>query len=426
MELLVTSSLYEEAARIAAKSSVVETPEVDEVRSRVLLREILTFCKEVGASDIQLRSNRMLYIETHIGMEILQHYGVIDEMTILGLLRELATFKEETNPIFLQDENGPAGETNSINHIIRKLKQGLVADFSCRSVPLDDDGHFSGRLRVQAHFSSSGLGVTCRILNEYIPELEELGFAPDTIASLRTCVVRRAGLCLVTGPTGSGKSTTLASLIDWVRRHYRKHIVTLEDPVEYLYPHDIKGPGGESFAAPGLVTQQEVGRDISSYRQGLKDVLRKAPHIILLGEIRDREAMETCMEAAQTGHLVLSTLHTTGSVKTLGRILEMFPRDKHESVLSRMSEIMMFILSQGLLRTENRRVLTYEFLLNQDDACASAIAGYHRGPGSVNDVIGRSGNIEWDANLFRLLRGGIIDEETFVNNRMRRDDGGSH
>ena len=389
-----------------------------------MLRDLLVWCREHRVSDIQLRSDRLIYVETHVGLEILPQYGVTSGETVLGLLDELARFKEETNPIFMQSSEGEQVEVDSFSRILSRLRDGLVADFSCQAVPLDDEGvAYSGRLRVQAHFSTSGMGVTCRILNDFIPEIEQLGFGADTIASLRRCVVRRAGLCLVTGPTGSGKSTTLASLIDWVRRNYPKHIVTLEDPVEYLYPHDIMGPDGESQPAPGLVTQQEVGRDISSYRQGLKDVLRKAPHIILLGEIRDREAMETCMEAAQTGHLVLSTLHTTGAVKTLGRILELFPRDKHESVLSRLSEILQFILSQGLLRTPNGRVLTYEFLLNQDDACASAVAGYHRGPGALNDVIGRSGNIEWDANLYRLLRSGVIDEETFVNNRMKREEG---
>jgi pilus retraction protein PilT len=420
MDLLVTSTLYEDER--PAAPAVVVGEEVSPYGA--MLRDILSWCRDHRVSDIQFRSDRLLYVETHVGMVILDQYGVLSGETVLRLLEELARHKEETNPIFLQSPDGAPEETDSFGKIIGKLRAGLVADFSCEAVPLDDVGSFSGRLRVQAHFSSSGMGVTCRILNDFIPELEQLGFAADTIASLRQCVVRRAGLCLVTGPTGSGKSTTLAALIDWVRRHHRKHIVTLEDPVEYLYPHDIKGPDGESFAAPGLVTQQEVGRDITSYRQGLKDVLRKAPHIILLGEIRDREAMETCMEAAQTGHLVLSTLHTTGSVKTLGRILELFPREKHESVLSRLSEILQFILSQGLLRTPNGRVLTYEFLLNQDDACASAIAGYHRGPGALNDVIGRSGNIEWDANLYRLLRSGAIDEETFVNNRMKRDGGG--
>jgi Tfp pilus assembly pilus retraction ATPase PilT len=179
---------------------------------------------------------------------------------------------------------------------------------------------------------------------------------------------------------------------------------------------------GRRTASPSIVTQQEVGRDVHSYRQGLKDVLRKAPHVILLGEIRDREAMETCMEAAQTGHLVLSTLHTTGAVKTIGRILEMYPRESHAAVLNRLAEIMVFIHSQGLLNGVERRVLTYEFLQNNDDAVASAIANYDGGARSLEDVIRRAGNIEWDSNLKRLMRQGLIDAHTFQNARMNRDD----
>ena len=153
-----------------------------------------------------------------------------------------------------------------------------------------------------------------------------------------------------------------------------------------------------------------------------RSVLRKAPHVILLGEIRDREAMETCMEAAQTGHLVLSTLHTTGAVKTLGRILEMYPKDHHDSVLSRLSEILIFIHSQGLLNGVQRRVLTYEFLQNNDDSVASAISNYDGGARSLEDVIRRSGNVQWDTNLGRLLRMGLITEQTFENARMNRND----
>jgi Tfp pilus assembly pilus retraction ATPase PilT len=177
---------------------------------------------------------------------------------------------------------------------------------------------------------------------------------------------------------------------------------------------------GHRIPSPSIVTQQEVGRDVHSYRQGLKDVLRKAPHVILLGEIRDREAMETCMEAAQTGHLVLSTLHTTGAVKTLGRILEMYPKESHSSVLSRLSEILIFIHSQGLLHGVQRRVLTYEFLQNNDDAVSSAISNYDGGARSLEDVIRRAGNIQWDANLGRLLQQGLISYETFENARMNR------
>ena len=198
----------------------------------------------------------------------------------------------------------------------------------------------------------------------------------------------------------------------------------MEDPVEYQYPSDMDDPNvpGSKIMAPSIVTQQEVGRDLASYRQGLKDVLRKAPHVILLGEIRDREAMETCMEAAQTGHLVLSTLHTTGAVKTMGRILEMYPRENHPAVLNRLSEILIFIHSQGLLSGIDGRVLTYEFLQNNDDATTSAIGGYDRGSRALEDVIKRSGNIAWDTKLTSLLSEGKISQETFENARIHRED----
>jgi len=384
-----------------------------------MLREVLALCSERKVSDIQFRTDRLLYVEAHQGMEIIDTYGLLQPQQIYEILEELVHHKEEVNYDFSRKANS---ETEKFQNILRQLVDKKVADFSCCGVQLDDDGTLSGRLRIQAHFSSSGLGITCRILNDHIPSLETLGFAVDTAETLESLVVKRAGLGLVTGPTGSGKSTTLAAIMDWVRRNYPKHIVTVEDPVEYLYPDTMEGDDGIQYASPGIITQQEVGRDVDSYRQGLKDVLRKAPHIILLGEIRDREAMETCIEAAQTGHFVLSTLHTTGAVRTMGRILELFPRDKHESVLSRLSETLSFVLSQGLLNTPSGRVLTYEFLQNQDDACTSAIANYHQGAGSLRDIIRRSGNIEWDRNLLGLLNQGRIDEETFVNNRMASGD----
>jgi len=391
---------------------------------RALLGTIFRVCKELRVSDIQMRANRPVYIHTNKGMEKLDHLGVLDAAQMDEILKELIRNRENASHGF-----GEAGDLNErfedkIDKAIGDFSKTKVADFSCDGIPMGDDGEKSGRLRIQAHLSSSGLGVTCRILNDSIPELESLGIDIDTTTTLRQAVLKRAGLCLVTGPTGSGKSTTLASLIDWLRRHHAKHIVTVEDPIEYQYPDDMPDPdfSGRRIPSPSIVTQQEVGRDVHSYRQGLKDVLRKAPHVILLGEIRDREAMETCMEAAQTGHLVLSTLHTTGAVKTIGRILELYPKENHEAVLSRLSEILIFIHSQGLLNGLERRVLTYEFLQNNDDAVSSAIANYGGGARSLEDVIRRAGNIEWDANLGRLLRQGLISEEIFESTRMNRSD----
>lgn len=410
----------------AAKPAVPEAPVffAPGMNGNQLLGIIFRVCKELNVSDIQMRSNRPVYIHTNKGVEKKEHLGILTPAHMDQILKELITNRESGSHGFGQGDDLNARVEDKITLAIRDFSERKVADFSCDGIIMGLQGERSGRLRIQAHLSSSGLGITCRILNDSIPELEALGIDPDTTTVLRQAVQKRAGLCLVTGPTGSGKSTTLASLIDWLRRNYTKHIVTVEDPIEYEYPDDMEDPQfpGRRAPSPSIVTQQEVGRDVHSYRQGLKDVLRKAPHVILLGEIRDREAMETCMEAAQTGHLVLSTLHTTGAVKTIGRILELYPRESHAAVLNRLSETLVFIHSQGLLNGIERRVLTYEFLQNNDDSVSSAIANYDGGARSLEDVIRRAGNIAWDSNLSRLRQQGLIDAQTFENARMNRDD----
>lgn len=391
---------------------------------RELLGIIFTVCRELRVSDIQMRSKRPVYIHTNKGMEKLDFLGPLSAAHMDEILKELIRNRESASHGFGTADSVEIRVDEKIRIAIEEFAQKMVSDFSCDGIPMGANGERSGRLRIQAHLSSSGLGITCRILNDFIPSLDSLGIDPDTASTLRHAVLKRAGLCLVTGPTGSGKSTTLASLIDWLRQNHPKHIVTVEDPIEYQYPDDMEDPvyPGQRMPSPSIVTQQEVGRDVLNYKQGLKDVLRKAPHVILLGEIRDREAMETCMEAAQTGHLVLSTLHTTGAVKTIGRILELYPRESHESVLSRLSEILIFIHSQGLLNGIERRILTYEFLQNNDDSVASAISNYDGGARSLEDVIRRAGNIQWDANLERLLRNGLISHDTFESSKMNRSE----
>jgi pilus retraction protein PilT len=389
-----------------------------------LLSVAFEACEGRGVSDIQFRSKRPIYIETNHGMECLDYLGFLSERDILEIYQELVRRQEESGHGFGGGDLATR-QDDKIARALQCLRESKVDDFSADGVQYFDNTKLSGRLRIQAHLSASGLGLTCRILSDTIPPLDILGIDPDTSDSLKRAVRRRAGLCLVTGPTGSGKSTTLASLIDWLRKTDSKHIVTVEDPVEYRYQADMEHPNyeGHRAMAPSIITQQEVGRDVASYRQGLKDVLRKAPHVILLGEMRDRDAMDTCLEAAQTGHLVLSTLHTTGAVKTMGRILEMYPHEKYSAILNRLSEMLIFIHSQGLLKGLNgKRVLAYEFLQNGDDAVASAIANYAAGSNSLEDVIKRAGNISWDDSLLNLLKRGVISEDTFESSRMNRND----
>jgi len=270
---------------------------------RELLGIIFRVCRELTVSDIQMRASRPVYIHTNKGMEKLDFLGILSATHLDEILKELISNRESGSHGFGVDHSMDQRVDEKIRLAIADFTESRVADFSCDGIPMGDSGELSGRLRIQAHLSASGLGITCRILSDSIPELEALGIDPDTTSTLRHCVQKRAGLCLVTGPTGSGKSTTLASLMDWLRRHHPKHIVTVEDPIEYQYADYMDDPEypGHRIPSPSIITQQEVGRDVHSYRQGLKDVLRKAPHVILLGEIRDREAMETCMEAAQTG-----------------------------------------------------------------------------------------------------------------------------
>jgi pilus retraction protein PilT len=389
-----------------------------------LLSVAFEACDGRGGSDIQFRSKRPIYVETNHGMECLDLLGFLAALDGLEIFSELVRRQEEAGHGFGGGELATRQE-DKVARAMQRFQEARVDDFSSDGVQYANGTKVSGRLRIQAHLSASGLGITCRILSDSIPPLNVLGIDADTGSSLKRAACRSAGLGLVTGPTGSGKSTTLASLIDWLRKTQSKHIVTVEDPVEYRYQADMEHPNypGHRAMAPSIITQQEVGRDLASYRQGLKDVLRKAPNVILLGEIRDRDAMDTCLEAAQTGHLVLSTLHTTGAVKTMGRILEMYPHEKHDAILSRLSEMLIFIHSQGLLKGLNgKRVLTYEFLQNSDDAVASAIANYAAGSNSLEDVIRRAGNISWDDNLRNLLNRGVISEETFENTRMNRND----
>jgi twitching motility protein PilT len=359
-------------------------------------------------SDIQFRSESLTYLHTTRGMEIAESFGVMSAERITAIAEAL--YGQQSVEIWAENE------VTGAEQLWAALRSRRVADFSCGEGALGSPV----RMRVQVHFSERGLGVTCRMLRANISKLESLGIDTMVTDSLRELMQRRFGLGLITGPTGSGKSTTLAAILDYVRRHFSKHIVTVEDPIEYRYDSMMDDPDtpGRRIPAPSLVTQQEVGRHTHSYQTGLKEVLRKAPHIILLGEIRDRETMETCIEAAQTGHLVLSTLHTRGAVKTVDRILEFFPKDQHPAVLNRLSETMTFILSQALLTGFSGRVLVTEYLQNTSHTVAAGMRAYYGGATSLMDALRYKGNLQWDQCLMSVFRDGRISEEVFRANLM--------
>ena len=381
-----------------------------------VMSEVFAQAGTNSISDIQIRSGNYVYCHTKKGLEIIGTLGELPSQIVMAVIEFL----------YDRQESGAGADAARLQNqaaVSDRLIEDKVADFSCDGFPLPD-GTISGRMRVQAHLSTSGPGVTCRILSDEIAELETLGLAKDTTRALREFMTRRQGFGLVTGQTGSGKSTTLAAILDWLRQNHPRHIVTVEDPIEYRYSKVLSKPdmNGNYLPSPGFTTQQEVGKHVGGYKQGLKDALRKAPHVILIGEIRDRETMEIAIEAAQTGHVVISTLHTNGAVKTLSRILEFFPHEQHKSLLGRLSEILMFILSQGLIPTDSGRVLNYEFLQNNSSAVRSGVASYDGAAKSLEDAIRHSGNIEWDANLKNLLNAGKISYQAFQMNRMNEED----
>jgi twitching motility protein PilT len=211
----------------------------------------------------------------------------------------------------------------------------------------------SGRFRVNAYRQRKSLCLAIRILQPGVPNIATLGIAP-CVKNL--CALPR-GLVLVTGPTGSGKSTTLAAMIDLMNRTRSSHIITIEDPIEYLYRHGTC-----------IINQREVGDDTNSFANALRASLREDPDVILVGEMRDLETIATAVTASETGHLVLSTLHTTGAAQTIDRIIDVFPPSQQQQMRTQLASVLQGIFSQQLLPTADGkgRVLAQEVLLMND------------------------------------------------------------
>lgn len=207
------------------------------------------------------------------------------------------------------------------------------------------------RFRVNAFFQRSCVSLAVRIVPTKIPTIEEL-MLPNV---LKKIAEKPQGLVLVTGPTGSGKSTTLASLIQHMNQTMRKHIITLEDPIEYLHKH------GHS-----IIDQREVGFDTNNFANGLRAALRQDPDVILVGEMRDLETIQTAITAAETGHLVFGTLHTSSAPATINRIIDVFPPSQQSQIRIQLASVLVSIVSQRLFKTrdnQGRRVAT-EILIN--------------------------------------------------------------
>lgn len=258
------------------------------------------------------------------------------------------------------------------------------------------------RFRVNVYRGKGVVGLVLRLIPTTIYSLKDLRL-PDMVKDL---LARPRGLILVTGPTGSGKSTTLASMINWINETNDGHIVTIEDPIEYYHSH-----------RRCVVTQREVHSDVPSFADGIRSALRQDPDVILIGEMRDLETIEAAVSAAETGHLVFGTLHTTGAARTVDRILDAFPTGAKDQIRVQLASSVVAVISQSLCRTvDGKRVAAYEIMVKTDAIAAKIRENKTFQIVSDIETGGSRGMRTLDADLLALVQQGrIAPEEALVH-----------
>ena len=258
-----------------------------------------------------------------------------------------------------------------------------------------------GRFRVNVFYQRSSVGGVMRTISEDIVSFDDLGL-PKNIGDVAR---QPRGLVLVTGPTGSGKSTTLATMIDLINREYHKHIVTIEDPIEFFHSHKSC-----------IVNQREIGEDTQNFHKALRSVLRQAPDVILVGEMRDHETIGAAVTAAETGHLVMGTLHTNSAPEAIDRIIDVFPEAQQEQVRVQLANNLVAVLTQQLLpkASGDGRVLGYEYMY-ATPAIRNLIreGKTHQIPSQIQ-MGGQLGMLTMDACLAEMHLRRVISYETGV------------
>ena len=270
----------------------------------------------------------------------------------------------------------------------------------------DDDFSFAlpgiSRFRVSAYKQRGSLAAVIRIITFTLPSPKEMGI-PDNIIQLSAL---NKGLVLVTGPAGSGKSTTLSCIIDHINHTQEKHIITLEDPLEYLHRHD-----------KSIVSQREINTDTESYVAALRAALRQSPDVILLGEMRDFETIQVAMTAAETGHLVFSTLHTIGTANTIDRIIDVFPANQQRQIAVQLSMVLQAVICQQLVPSVDGKLVPAFEIMTINPAIRNMIRD-GKVP-QIDGILYSSANndnlMAMDTYLAKLFRSGQITKETALS-----------
>jgi twitching motility protein PilU len=265
-----------------------------------------------------------------------------------------------------------------------------------------------GRFRINVFHQRGNVAMVLRYITPELPQLDALGM-PEI---LKDMIMLRRGLILMVGASGSGKSTTLAAMIDHRNKNSASHIVTIEDPIEFLHSNQ-----------KSIVNQREVGLDTVSYHRALRSAMREAPDVILIGEVRDRETMQAAIDLAGTGHLAIATLHANNSPETLDRIINMYPFDQHKQVLMDLAQYVRVIISQRLVRSkEGKRVAAVEVMLNTPHISEMILKGDISSVKEAFKDTKEPGMQSFDQALFDLYRKGAISMEEALSNADSRSN----
>jgi twitching motility protein PilT len=359
--------------------TAVEEPAPPVAAPRLILDNLLLHVLDVGGSDLHLTQDAPPTVRIRGMMEPIEGYEPLTGESLQNALFGVMT-----------------------EHQRKLFEENLELDFAY-AVP------GMARFRVNVFQQQDSIGSVMRLIPWEIKPLESLGMP----AIMETFADLKRGLVLVTGPTGSGKSTTLAAIIDQVNRTRHGHIVTIEDPVEFLHKH-----------INCLVNQREVGQDTHSFRTALKHVLRQDPDVILVGELRDLETISVALTAAETGHLVFATLHTQSAQDTITRIVDVFPSDQQQQVRTQLAATLQGVVCQTLCRTVDGagRAAAVEVMI-----CNTGIRAMIRDD-KLNQIQGalqlgaRDGMQTLNSHLAALVKSGRISNQTGLENCTNRDD----
>ncbi len=306
-------------------------------------------------------------------------------------------------------ETVPLTASDIENSILEILTKSQLDEFQRqKEIDFSFEKTDGGRFRINVFRQQGAVGAVLRAISSHIPKLEELGFPPI----LKNLVMRPRGLIVVTGPSGCGKSTTQAALLSYRNENDPCHIVTVEDPIEFIHRNE-----------KALVSQREVARDTHSFANALKFVLRQDPDVILVGEMRDLETIALAITAAETGHIVITTLHTSDSVSTIDRMIDVFPPHQQSQIRMQLSLNLLCVISQNLLKRadNNGRVAAYEILIATPSIRNLIREAKTHQIASALQISQQQGMISFDACLANLVKRRIVTKEEALPKALKPD-----